>query len=40
MGSTQVQQLGAALRGVDWEHFPEFDCWTTDRLVTAFAAGR
>jgi hypothetical protein len=26
MGSTQVQQLGAALRGEDWEHFPEFDC--------------
>jgi hypothetical protein len=26
MGSNQVQQLGAALRGEDWEHFPEFDC--------------
>jgi hypothetical protein len=26
MGSTQVQQLGAALRGEDWAHFPEFDC--------------
>jgi len=26
MGSTQVQQLGAALCGEDWAHFPEFDC--------------
>jgi hypothetical protein len=26
MGSAQVQQLGAALRGEDWRHFPESDC--------------
>jgi hypothetical protein len=26
MGSAQVQQLGAALRGEGWELFPEFDC--------------
>jgi hypothetical protein len=26
MGSTQLQQLRAALRGEDWAHFPEFDC--------------
>jgi hypothetical protein len=25
MGSAQVQQLGAALRGEDWQHFPESD---------------
>ena len=28
MGATQVQQLGAALRGEDWLHFPETDCRT------------
>jgi hypothetical protein len=26
MGLTQVQQLGAALRGQDWHHFPESGC--------------
>jgi hypothetical protein len=26
MGLTQVQQLGVALRGEDWQHFPESDC--------------
>jgi hypothetical protein len=26
MGLAQVQQLGAALRGEDWERFPESDC--------------
>ncbi len=26
MGSDQVQQLAAALRGEDWQHFPESDC--------------
>jgi hypothetical protein len=26
MGASQVRQLGAALRGGDWQHFPESDC--------------
>jgi glycosyltransferase involved in cell wall biosynthesis len=26
MGSSQVQQLGAALRRENWQNFPEFDC--------------
>ncbi len=26
IGLTQVQQLGAALRGENWQYFPESDC--------------
>jgi hypothetical protein len=26
MGPSQLHQLGAALRGEDWQHFPESDC--------------